>query len=50
VLTAMGLSANEAARALRFSAGWLTTAADWSGLLNAVKMIQHEFQASVVTP
>ena len=48
VLTAMGLSAGEAARALRFSAGWTTTEAEWAGLLNAIKMIQHEL--SVATP
>ena len=50
VLTAMGLGASEAGRALRFSAGWSTSEIEWSGLLNAVKMIQHEFQVSIATP
>jgi len=36
VLTAMGYSAEEAGRALRFSAGWDTTAEDWDALLTAL--------------
>lgn len=46
VLTAMGLSADEAARALRFSAGWLTTDANWQALLDAIAGLQREFSAS----
>ena len=42
VLTAMGLSAGEAARALRFSAGWLTPEAAWDDLLAAIIRIQPE--------
>lgn len=44
VLTAMGLSAGEASRALRFSGGWLTTGAEWTSLLQAVRQIQPELQ------
>ena len=36
VLAAMGFSAGEASRALRFSSGWETTAEDWSSLLAAL--------------
>jgi cysteine desulfurase len=36
VLLAMGRSADEASRALRFSAGWQTTREDWNKLLNAL--------------
>ena len=39
VLQAMGCSAAEAARALRFSAGWETTAADWDALLTALRAV-----------
>ena len=41
VLTAMGYSRAEAARALRFSAGWETPAADWNQLL-ATLLKAHE--------
>jgi len=44
VLTAMGYSAPEAARALRFSAGWDTTAADWDRLLAALKQADRELR------
>ena len=37
VLLAMGYSPAEAGRALRFSAGWETTAADWGQLAGALK-------------
>ena len=37
VLTAMGVPPEDAARALRFSAGWGTTREDWSALLEGVK-------------
>ncbi len=39
VLRAMGYSAAQAARALRFSAGWDTTADEWDALLEALKSI-----------
>jgi cysteine desulfurase len=42
VLTAMGLSAAAAGRALRFSGGWLTPPAAWDHLLQALVQIQHE--------
>jgi cysteine desulfurase len=44
VLTAMGHSPAEAARALRFSAGWETTAADWDKLLAALKQADRELR------
>jgi cysteine desulfurase len=47
VLTAMGLTPAETGRALRFSAGWLTTETEWSALLAAMIVIQREFQPSV---
>jgi cysteine desulfurase len=39
VLRAMGYSSAEAGRALRFSAGWETTADDWTALLNALTTV-----------
>ena len=39
VLQAMSYSAAEAARVLRFSAGWKTTAADWDALLTALREV-----------
>ena len=39
VLRAMGFSAADAGRVLRFSAGWETTASDWDGLLQALSTI-----------
>ncbi len=42
VLTAMGYTPAEAARALRFSAGWETTAADWQLLLAALQQAHRE--------
>jgi cysteine desulfurase len=47
VVTAMGLSASEAGRALRFSGGWLTTQTEWNQLLQALRQIQPEFQPAV---
>ena len=44
VLTAMGYTAAEAARALRFSAGWETTEADWQQLLSALVQAHREMQ------
>lgn len=46
VLTAMGYSPAEAARALRFSAGWETTAADWQKLLDAVVQAHRDMRPS----
>lgn len=42
VLTAMGLTAADASRAVRFSAGWLTPADAWDELLAAILRIQRE--------
>lgn len=39
VLSAMGYAPPEAARVLRFSSGWETTAADWEALLEAVAAV-----------
>lgn len=50
VLTAMGLTGSEAARALRFSAGWLTADSDWSSLLGAIVRLQREFESSATRP
>lgn len=44
VLTAMGYSPAEAARALRFSAGWESTEADWQQLLAALVQAHREMQ------
>ncbi|KAF0170467.1 MAG: Aminotransferase class V [Limisphaerales bacterium] len=44
VLTAMGYSPVEAARALRFSAGWESTEADWHQLLAALVQAHREMQ------
>jgi len=46
VLTAMGYSAADAARALRFSAGWESTEADWQQLLAALVQAHREMQPS----
>ncbi len=42
VLQAMGYSTAQAARALRFSAGWETTASEWDSLLEALQSIAAE--------
>jgi cysteine desulfurase len=42
VLRAMGYSDDDAGRVLRFSAGWKTTAQDWSALLAALKSIHDQ--------
>lgn len=47
VLTAMGYSAAEAARALRFSAGWETTEADWQKLLAALVQAHREMKPAL---
>ncbi|MST95368.1 MAG: cysteine desulfurase [Pedosphaera sp.] len=39
VLAAMGHTPAEAARVLRFSSGWATTAADWSALAQALRQV-----------
>lgn len=46
VLTAMGLGAGEAARAVRISSGWATAESDWNALLQAMRRIQAEFSES----
>ena len=47
MLTAMGSSASEAGRALRFSAGWLTRESEWDALLQAIVRIQRELEPAV---
>ena len=42
VLTAMGVTPEDAGRALRFSAGWGTTRDDWRALLEGVKAAARE--------
>ncbi|MEO6788229.1 MAG: aminotransferase class V-fold PLP-dependent enzyme [Chthoniobacteraceae bacterium] len=44
VLTAMGVKPGDAARALRFSAGWGTTRDDWRALLDGVKAAAREME------
>ncbi len=44
VLSAMGYKAQHAQRAVRFSAGWETTEADWDALLKAVVKVHGEMQ------
>ena len=44
VLSAMGYKSAQAMRAVRMSAGWETTEADWDALLKAVIKINHEMQ------
>ncbi len=50
VLTAMGFSAGEAARVLRFSAGWRTPPAAWDDLLATIVTIQTELERGAATP
>ena len=45
VLTAMGVPPEDAARVLRFSAGWGTTREDWRALLEGVKAAAREMGA-----
>ena len=40
----MGFKAAHALRAVRFSAGWETTEADWDALLRAVVKVHGEMQ------
>ena len=44
VLEAMGYTPEEAGGALRFSAGWETTEADWQQLLAALVQAHREMQ------
>jgi cysteine desulfurase len=46
VLSAMGLRADEAARALRFSSGWETTREDWQRLLGGLKQVHAGMKAT----
>jgi cysteine desulfurase len=48
VLTAMGLAAEAAGRALRFSANWLTPPAAWDALLSSLVNIQRAMATDVV--
>ena len=45
VLSAMGYKSAQAHRAVRFSAGWETTEADWDALLKAVVKVHGEMSA-----
>jgi cysteine desulfurase len=45
VLSAMGFDPKEAGRALRFSAGWETTPADWHQLLAAIREAHRSFSS-----
>ncbi len=45
VLAALGVPETDARRALRFSAGWETTEADWLGLLEALGEVWREIGA-----
>lgn len=49
VLTAMGLGADEAGRALRLSSGWLTSENEWDDLLKAMVQIQANAADSAAT-
>ncbi len=44
VLAALGVAPEEARRALRISAGWATTEADWATLLGALRAVAAELQ------
>ena len=46
VLSAMGYKSAQAHRAVRMSAGWETTEADWDALLKAVVKVHGEMQGS----
>jgi cysteine desulfurase len=50
VLTAMGYTAADAARALRFSAGWETTEADWQQLLDVLTQAHREMRSPSRSP
>ncbi len=47
VLAAMGYSAGEASRMLRFSSGWETSEADWESLFQALIKVQVEVRQGV---
>ena len=44
VLAALGVAPGEARRAVRISAGWATTEADWAALLAAVRVVAEELR------
>jgi cysteine desulfurase len=50
VLAALGLSGEEAKRAVRVSAGWDTTPDDWRGLANAFATAYKKLRAELATP
>ena len=45
VLAALGVDPAEARRAVRISAGWATTEADWAALLEAMRAVAEELRA-----
>jgi cysteine desulfurase len=45
VLSAIGFTPEQAARALRFSAGWETTRAEWEQLLQALRTVHAGMSA-----
>jgi cysteine desulfurase len=47
-LLSMGATAAESRRALRFSAGWGTSQADWNGLLEALREVAEEMRQGPV--
>ena len=46
VLRALGISDEEALRAIRISSGWQTTAEEWSLLTDALKAVEQELHTS----
>ena len=49
VLAALGVPTDQARRALRFSAGWATTSADWQSLLAALVEVRQEIGGGAVS-
>jgi len=45
VLQAMGVTAADSDRLIRFSAGWVTTAADWEALLERISELERAMKA-----
>lgn len=47
VLAALGVAPEDARRALRFSAGWATSEADWAALLVALRAVADELRDAI---